>query len=92
MAATDLDETLSDEHGQREILRTTNAKLCVHAFVNPSSLWESARKRVPKQRVREDHIAVMRSNSLSHYDLAHKLVPLLHAMKIQNAKVAVETG
>ena len=52
MAALDPDDTNSDEHGQREILRTTNTrerrKLCVHAFVNPTSLWESTRKKVPK--------------------------------------------
>ena len=64
----------------------------MHAYVNPTSPWETARKRVPKQRVREDHIAGRRSNSLSHDNLAHKLVPLLQAMKIRDAKVAVDKG
>ena len=38
----------------------------------------------------EDHIAGKGINSLNHYNLVHKLIPLLKAMKIQDAKAAVD--
>ena len=41
-------------------------------------------------RHHEDHIAGKGLNSLSHYNLVHKVIPVPQAMKIPNAKAAVE--
>ena len=41
-------------------------------------------------RYHEDHIAGKSMNSLSHYNLVHKFIPVPQAMKIPNAKAAVE--
>ena len=38
----------------------------------------------------EDHIAGKGDNSLQHYDLVHKFIPMLQAMKIPEAKAAVD--
>ena len=38
----------------------------------------------------EDHIAGKGMTSLSHHNLVHKLIPMLEAMKIPDAKAAVE--
>ena len=38
----------------------------------------------------EDHIAGKGMNSLCHYNLVHKIVLMLHAMKIPDAKAAVD--
>ena len=53
---------------------------------------ESTRKRIRKtqQKDHEDHIAGKGFNSLSHYNLVHKFIPLHHAMKIPDARAAVD--
>ena len=38
----------------------------------------------------EDHIAGKGNNSLQHYNLVHKFIPMRHTIKIQAAKTAVE--
>ena len=38
----------------------------------------------------EDHIAGKGNNSLQQYDLVHKFIPMLQAMKIPAAKAAVD--
>ena len=38
----------------------------------------------------QDHIAGKGENSLQHYNLVHKLIPMIQAMKIPAAKAAVE--
>ena len=38
----------------------------------------------------EDHIAGKGINSLNHYNLVHKFIPVPEAMKIPGAKVAVD--
>ena len=38
----------------------------------------------------EDHIAGKGENSLQHYNLVHKFIPMPQAMKIPAAKAAVE--
>ena len=38
----------------------------------------------------EDHIAGKGSNSLQHYNLVHKLIPMPQAIKIPAAKAAVD--
>ena len=42
------------------------------------------------RRYHEDHIAGKGTNSLSHYNLVHKFIPSPQAMKILDAKAAVE--
>ena len=44
---------------------------------------------VPK-RYPEDHIPAKGINSQSHYNLAHKFIPMPQAFKILDAKAAVE--
>ena len=39
---------------------------------------------------REDHIAGKGENSLQHYNLVHKFIPMLQAMKIPAAEAAVD--
>ena len=53
---------------------------------------ESARKRFEGtlHEDHEDHIAGKRINSLSHYNLGHEFLPMPRAMKILDAKAAVE--
>ena len=46
-------------------------------------------KGVP-QRYHEDHIAAKGINSLSRYNLVHKFIPMPQALKIPDAKSAVE--
>ena len=46
-------------------------------------------ERVP-QRCHEDHIAAKGTNSLSHYNVAHKFIPMPQALSIPEAKAAVE--
>ena len=40
----------------------------------------------------EDHIAGKSENSLQHYNLVHKFIPMPQAMKIPAGKAAVEKG
>ena len=40
--------------------------------------------------IREDHIAGKGENSLQHYSLVHKFIPMPQAMKIPAAKAAVD--
>ena len=49
---------------------------------------ESTRKRLESTppRNHEDHIAEKGFNSISHYNLVHKIILMLQAMKIPDAK------
>ena len=53
---------------------------------------ESMRKRVEgsPHKNHEDHIARTGMNSLCHYNLVHKFIPMPQAMKIPDAKAAAE--
>ena len=44
------------------------------------------------RRYHENHIAGKGMNSLSHYYLVHKFIPMLQGMKIQDAKAAENNG
>ena len=52
---------------------------------------ESTKRRLEStlQRNHEDHIAEKGLNSLTHYNLVRKFIPMLQAMKIPDAKAAV---
>ena len=41
-------------------------------------------------RDHEDHIAERGFNSMSHYNLVYKFIPMLQAMKIPDSKAAVD--
>ena len=53
---------------------------------------ESTRKRLESTlpRDHEDHIAEKRFNSINHYNLVDKFIPMPQAMKIRDAKAAVD--
>ena len=53
---------------------------------------ESTRMRMEESlpKYHEDHIAGKRNNSLQHYDMVHKFIPMPQAMKIPAAKAAVD--
>ena len=53
---------------------------------------ESTRQRIESvmKRIHEEHIAGKGENSLLHYNLVHKFIPMRHAMKIPDAKAAVD--
>ena len=53
---------------------------------------ESTRMRVQESlpKYHEDHIAGKEDNSLQHYNLAHKFIPMPQAMKIPAAKAAAD--
>ena len=53
---------------------------------------ESSRLRMGESLLNhhEDHIAGKGDNSLQHYNLVHKFIPMPQAMKIPAAKAAVE--
>ena len=54
--------------------------------------YESTRKRLEStlRRNHEDHIAEKGFNSINHYNLVHKIIPTPQAMKIPDAKAAVD--
>ena len=53
---------------------------------------ESTRLRMEESlpKYHEDHIAGKGDNSLQHYNLVHKFIPMPQAMKIPAAKAAVD--
>ena len=53
---------------------------------------ESTRMRMEESlpKYQEDHIAARADNSLQHYNLVHKFIPMPQAMKIPAAKAAVD--
>ena len=53
---------------------------------------ESTRMRMEESlpKYHEDHIAGKGDNSLQHYKLVHKFIPMPQAMKIPAAKAAVD--
>ena len=44
------------------------------------------------RRYHEDHIAGKGMNSLSRCNIVHKFIPMPHAMKVPDAKAAVENS
>ena len=53
--------------------------------MNPKERIESVTKRI-----HEEHIAGKGQNSVLHYNLVHKFIPMLQAMNIPDAKAAVD--
>ena len=52
---------------------------------------KSTRQRIESvtKRIHEEHIAGKGQNSVLHYNLVHKFIPMPQAMKIPDAKAAV---
>ena len=62
----------------------------MHASLKPTNLQESFRE-VLYMKIMRDHIAGKEINSLmNHYNRVHKFVPVPQAMKMLDAKAAVE--
>ena len=53
---------------------------------------ESTRQKIESvtKRIHEEHIAGKGQNSVLHYNLVHKFIPMLQAMKIPDAEAAVD--
>ena len=53
---------------------------------------ESTRQRIESvtNRIHEEHISGKGQNSVLHHNLGHKFIPILQAMKIPDAKAAVD--
>ena len=79
---------------RREKYRETCSfeKKCKTKYASVVEADESSRKRMEGSlhQDHEDHIAGNGMNSLSRYNLVHIFIPMPQAMKIPNAKVAVD--
>ena len=69
---------------------SSNIQKSMHACIVEAH--ESTRKRLERtlSKDHDDHIAEKGFNSLSHYNLAHKFVPMPQALKIPGAQSAVD--
>ena len=74
------------KHGVALGKMTSNQNLCI------LEATESTRLRMGESlpNYHEDHIAIKGENSLQHYTLVHKFIPMPQAMKIPAAKAAVD--
>ena len=82
----------SKTHEHRESCGTANKIKSKLACILEAS--ESTRLRMEESlpNHHEDHIAGEEDNSLQHYNLVHKFIPMPQAMKIPAAKAAVDKG
>ena len=90
-APTGPEEKTRDERRQEEILCSRHHKSkTVHTC--KCEAHESTRKRIPQTQSKdhEDRIAEKGFNSLSHYNLVHKFIPMLQALKTLEAQAAVD--
>ena len=74
----------------RETCGESNNRKSKHACI--LEVHESTKKRLERTLPKndEDHIAGKGLNSLSHYNLVHNFIPMHQAIKIPNAKAAVD--
>ena len=80
---------------KRSSFQETEAKSCESNKIPKTKhvcivkVHESTRQRLESSlsKHREDHIAGKGYNSMTHYNLVHKFIPILQAMKIPDAKV-----
>ena len=77
-------------HQHRETCGTVGQHKTKYACIVKAD--ETSRKRLEGTQYKghEDHIAGKGDNSLQHYNLVHKFIPMLQAMKIPDAKAAVD--
>ena len=74
----------------RETCRAIGGHKTKYACIVEADESMRIRLEAAPHRYHEDHIAGKGTNSLSHYNLVHKFIPVPQAMKIPNAKAAVE--
>ena len=74
----------------RETWRTVEEHKTKYASVVEADESMRIRMEGAPYRYHEDHIAGKGMNSLSHYNLVHKFIPMPQVMKIPDAKAAVE--
>ena len=79
-----------NKHGESRT-KTTDFKSKLACLLEAS---ESTRLRVEEslQNYHEDHIAGKGDNSLQHFNLVHKFIPMPQTIKIPAAKTAVDQG
>ena len=70
----------------RSIVKNKTTYACI---VDADESMRIRSEGVP-HRHHEDHIAAKGINSLSHYNLVHKFIPMPQALKIPDAQAAVE--
>ena len=88
-----LDPEEEIRHGrERSFAITTTRKKGKHVYAYKCEAHESTRTRTGKTQNKdhEDHIAEREFNSMSHYHLVRRPVPVLQAMKILGAKAGVD--
>ena len=74
----------------RETCRTVGQHKTKYACTVEAGESVRIRMKVCQSKNHEDHIAGKGVNSLSHHNLVHKFIPVPEAMKIPDAKAAVE--
>ena len=74
----------------RETCRTVGQHKTKYASIVEAGESVRIRTEGSQSKNHEDHIAGKGVNSLSHYNLVHKFIPVPEAMKIPDAKAAVE--
>ena len=73
---------------KRSVARLVVSSLSLHVYWKPVNLQDCLwGESLPNRH--EDHIAGKGDNSLQHYNLVHKFMPMPQAMKIPAAKAAV---
>ena len=77
-----------NEH--RETCRTVGQHKTKYACIVEAGESVRIRMEGSQSKNHEDHIAGKGVNSLSHYNPVHKFIPMPDAMKIPDAKAAVE--
>ena len=77
-------------HQHRETCGTVGQHKTKYACLVEADESMRIRMEGSQSKNHEDHISGKGVNSLSHYNLVHKFIPVLEAMKIPDAKAAVE--
>ena len=79
------------QHNQhRETCGTVGQLKTKHACIVEADESLRIRMQGSQSKNHEDHISGKGVNSLSHYTLGHQFIPMPEALKIPNAKAAVE--
>ena len=69
----------------------TKRNTTIHAWISEANEFTRKRIQETQNRDHEDHIAAKGYNAKGQYNLWHKLIPIPQAMKILEAKAAVDT-
>ena len=77
-------------HQHRKTCGTVGQRKTKHSCIAEADESSRIRMEGSQSKNHEDHISEKGVNSLNHYNLVHKFIPMLEAMKILEAKAAVE--